>query len=187
MMMQSIVITHASFAHTISQHLQEIYSETYMPLIVISKILPFFALGFLSHDQKSIHSPVQNSWILLFGLILGALTTFVDANLIFLMVTYNLVNLFVGLMLLLLNKPPGKIIIPLLLIFGFSVGYENTLSITHVEEFRWLFIATLLIGFLIFKHLSKYQFYSTGIRNAIRIITGLFLAVAGLIVIILTY
>ena len=175
-----------SFAHTISQHIQELYGETYLPLFVISKILPFFALGILSDDRKPRNLAIGYSWILFFGLLLGAIMTFIDSNLNYLIAINNFTVLLIGLILLLLNRPPENIILLLLLIFGISVGYEYTLTIAHAEEFKWLFIGILLTGLIIFKYLSKYQFFKTGIRNVIRITAGLIFVVAGLIVILLT-
>lgn len=180
------IIPQISFAHTISQHLQELYGETYLPLFIIAKLLPFIGLGMLSYKSGKSLIPFPNFWMLLTGIFLGIILAFIHENLSFFFIANNFQVILLGFLLLIISKPNRLTIQLLLIIAGVSLGYEYNLNIAHAKEFKWLFVGLLITGLSIFILLSRVHFFEKGTKSIVRISTGFILVIAGLIVILLT-
>jgi len=181
-----LLIPHLTLAHTISQHLEELYGETYLPLFIIAKLLPFIGLGMLSYDQGSSKIPWKNQRMLLIGILPGIILSYFTEDLQFLLIMNKVEILLFGFLLLIINRPKKFSIQMIILIAGISLGYEYGINTAHAREFKWLFISLLLIGVSIFLVLNRFQFFRNGVMNLIRISSGILLVVAGLIVILLT-
>lgn len=176
----------SSNAHTISQHLEELYGQTYLPLFIIAKLLPFIGLGMLANATKSSQKNMGNQWFFILAIIAGIAIGYYFDVLQTLLVANKMSILIVGVLLLILNRPINFIAKILMIFFGCSLGYEYGLNIAHAVEFKWLFLLLLSIGISIFLTLSRFHFFKKGIYSTIRISVGIMLVIAGLIVILLT-
>jgi len=181
-----IIIPQITFAHTISQHLKELYDETYLPVFIIAKLLPFIGLGMLSFSSGKSLIPLSNHWMLLTGIFLGIILAFIRENLSLFFIANNFEIILLGLLLLIISKPNRLTIQLLLIIAGISLGYEYNLNISHAKEIGWLFVGLLIAGLSIFILLSRVHFFEKGTKNTVRISIGFILVIAGLIVILLT-
>lgn len=179
-------IPQVTFAHTISQHLAELYGQTYLPVYIVAKILPFIGLGMLAFNQGKSSIPFKNHWILFMGISLGAILSFLNETLDFIFMTNNVGIVISGLLLIIITTPNKQIIQLILVVAGVTLGYEYGINISHSMEFKWLFSSILAAGLTLFMVLSRIQFFRVGVRSMIRISAGLLLVIAGLIVILMS-
>jgi len=181
-----IVTPRFLYAHTISQHLEELYGESYLPLFIIAKILPFIGLGMLSSNKGNSFLSLKNYWMFIVGICLGVLLSQWSHELNYFFIANNLGIVIIGLLLLVMNLRHKIFIQLFVLLAGCTLGYEYNLNIVHADEFRWLFISLFLAGIAIFLILNQIQFYKQGANSIIRIAAGFLMVIAGLIVVLLT-
>ena len=179
-------IPHATFAHTISQHLGDLYGQTYLPVFIIAKILPFIGLGMLAYDQGKSRIPIKNHWMVFIGVSTGGLLSLIQENLDFIFIMNNVGIVIFGLLLIFITTPNKQSIQLVLLLAGVTLGYEYGLNISHSIEFKWLFSSILAVGLVLFIVLSRVQFFKVGVRSVMRISVGVLLVIAGLIVILMS-
>ena len=180
------ILPQFSSAHTISQHIEELYGKVYLPLFIIAKLLPFIALGMLSYNQGQSRISVKNHWVLFAGIFLGMLFSFIQQDFTIFFIGNSFGIILLGIISLLTQTPNREFIQLIIFVAGISLGYEHGQNIARAEEFRWLFISLLLGGIITFVLLYQIQFFQKGIKSTIRIMMGFILIIAGLIVILLT-
>lgn len=180
------ILPQVSFAHTISQHIEELYGKTYLPVFIIAKLLPFIGLGMLSFNQGHSRISLNNHWVLFSGIVLGILFSFIHENLSIFFIGNSFGIILLGILLLLTRNPNKEFVQLILLIAGISLGYEYGINIAHAMEFKWLFIGLLIVGLSIFMLLCQIQFFQKGVKSFIRIAMGFLLVIAGLMVVLLT-
>ena len=74
----------------------------------------------------------------------------------------------------------------ILILAGFSLGYEYALDIFKFDEFRWMFSALLGTGLISYLILTRMRIFSNSSWKALRFILGVFFVGMGLIVVLLT-
>ena len=110
------------YAHTISQHLEELYGETYLPLFIIAKILPFIGLGMLSSYQGLGILPFKNYWLMIMGISLGFVLSQITHEFHFLLFANNVGIVVIGLLLLVMNIKYTLLLQFFLLLAGCALG-----------------------------------------------------------------
>ena len=172
-----------SLAHTISEQLEALYGETYLPLFVIAKVLPFIGLGTLVYAPGD--KFLQSRWLFICGIAIGFLLGFyleTNHNILFL----NKIGIvFIGILILFPGKINHKFISVLSAFFGLGLGYENGISIAHTHDFLWVYIAILTIGIVLYSVLTTIEFIGNSKRNVIRFAIGFFMILSGLFVVLL--
>ena len=172
-----------SSAHTISEQLEALYGETYLPLFVIAKLLPYIGLGTLAYEPGG--KFLQSKWLFICGIAIGFLLGFyleTNHNILFL----NKIGIvFIGILILFSGKINRKFISVLIAFFGLSLGYENGISIAHTHDFLWVYIAILTMGIVLYSVLTTIQFIGNPKRNVIRFAIGFFMILSGLFVVLL--
>lgn len=181
-----LTIPSNTYGHTISQHLEELYDDTYLPFYIISKLLLFVGLGMLAFNNKKIKSPFQFRMLffasIIPGMILGFLIEGGDFTLM-----YNTIGISLTGVLLLFNfNTSARIFDCLFLLFGLTVGFEYGKYISHTSDLVWFYIILLLCGGIIFLLLNNLRFIGNSKRNYLRHGVALLLIISGLIVVLLT-
>ncbi len=173
----ALLVSAPTFAHTINQHMEQMYGIAYLPIFICARLLPFIGLGLLAHDsQKS--NTFQVHWrffaALFFGLALGL--NWHGGH--FISMINNVGIIAIGILLLFVNKSSNKHLLKSFLIFGITIGYENGLFIEHSDDFRWMYISILASGVCLFLILNNIHFIGNHKRK-------IFLNMAGVIFILL--
>ena len=178
------VIPHITKAHTINQHLEELYGQAYLPFFIIAKLLPFLGMGILCYHRDTSYR-LRHNWWLLLGLGAGGLLSIFHESLMFFFIANNFGIIILGFLLLMLSRSNQSFVAFLFLCYGISLGYEYSLNISHAREFTWLFIGLLTIGYLVYLLLSRVHFFAIGVFGYLRITMGILFILAGLFVVLL--
>ena len=172
-----------SLAHTISEHLEALYGETYLPLFVIANLLPYIGLGTLAYVPGE--KFLQSRWLFICGIAIGFLLGFyLDTN-HYILFLNKIEIVFIGFLILFYTKANRKFISVLGVCFGITLGYENGISLAHTHDFKWVYIAIVTMGIVLYLILSTIQFIGRPKRNVIRFAIGLFMILSGLFVVLL--
>jgi hydrogenase/urease accessory protein HupE len=166
------------YAHTINQHLEELYGETYLPLFVLARLLPFIGLGMLAFNTNTKRFKIK--WYFIIVLAVGVFLGFfieVDG---FIYWFNNLSVIASGIILLTVTKSEKKWLYGLLVIFGITLGFEHGIYIAHTQAFRWLYLMILASDLMVFLLLSSIQFIGHPRRKMIVYFTGIFLILFGI-------
>ena len=179
----SIVGNTNIYAHTISRHIEELYGDTYLPLFILGKLLPFLGLGMLSFGIKAFKMPINKLFVFVFmiGIALGFL--FNGFALAFLL--NNLAVLAIGVILLAFTVNLRYWIAGLFMLFGLSMGYEHGLYISHAHDFTWVYISIAGLRLLLFFLLRKTSFIRNPRRKILVYSMGIFMVLAGITLILL--
>ena len=173
-----IVFSIPVYAHTINQHLEELYGETYLPLFALARLLPFIGLGMLTFNANA--KPFKIKWYFIISLAVGVFLGFfieVDRSIFW----FNSLSVIAsGIVLLTVTKSEKNWLYGLLVIFGITLGFEHGVYIAHAQEFRWLYLTILASGLMVFLLLSSIQFIGHQRRKLIVYFTGIFLILFGI-------
>ena len=172
-----------SLAHTISEHLEALYGETYLPLFVIAKLLPYIGLGTLAYAPGE--KFLQSRWLFICGIAIGFLLGFNLVTNHYILFLNKIEIVFIGFLILFYTKANRKFIGVLGVFFGITLGYENGVSLAHTHDFKWVYIAIVTMGVVLYLVLSTIQFIGRPKRNVIRFAIGLFMILSGLFVVLL--
>ena len=174
------------FAHTISQHIQEMYGQAYLPLFILGALLPFVGPGVLAgkvsagKKQFAIHLP------LLLSVALGALGGFYIEVPEFILIFNRVSILLIGIVLVTVRGSVRSISKIFTVVLGLTLGMESGMYIDHGMEYRWLYILILAFGLLTFHIFSNIRFGQKTKAASFHLITGILLILSGLIVVLLT-
>lgn len=181
-----LTIPSNTYAHTISQHLEELYGDTYLPFYIISKLLLFVGLGMLAFNNKKIKSPFQFRLLFFASIVPGMILGFLIEGGDFILMC-NIISISLAGVLLLFNLNTSTHIFDgLFLFFGLTVGFEYGKYISHTSDLLWFYIILLLCGLIVFLLLNNLRFIGNSRRNYLRHGVALFLIISGIIVVLLT-
>lgn len=181
-----LTIPSNTYAHTISQHLEELYGDTYLPFYIISKLLLFVGLGMLAFNNKKIKSPFQFRLLFFASIVPGMILGFLIEGGDFILMC-NIISISLAGVLLLFNLNTSTHIFDgLFLFFGLTVGFEYGKYIRHTSDLLWFYIILLLCGLIVFLLLNNLRFIGNSRRNYLRHGVALFLIISGIIVVLLT-
>jgi len=181
-----ICIPQFLFAHTISQHLEELYGDTYLPFYIISKLLLFVGLGMLAFNIKKIKSPFQFRLLFFASIIPGMILGFHVEGGDFTLMYNNIGILLAGVLLLFNFDTSTRRFDNLFLLFGLTIGFEYGRYISHTGDLVWFYIILLSSGLIVFLLLNNLRFIGNSKRNYLRYGAALFLIIVGIIVVLLT-
>ncbi len=176
-----------ALAHTINHDLAQMYGQGYLPLFVVSRLLPFAALGLIaSGDLKMLNRRIAGQKIFFTALIIGfVLSMFIDFHL-----QHDLLNsLFVigaGFILIFLRSAGAPVIQWVLVLAGGSLGVEYGLFTSHAHDFIWLYISLLVTGTLLFLTLSRIRITGHRGRKPLQFGLGIFMILGGLVMLLLS-
>lgn len=181
-----VIFPQELFAHTINQHLEELYGETYLSFFIIAKLLPFLGLGFMAFNIKLKDNSLQFRWIFFIGIVAGIILGFLYNG----SYTPYLFNKFLiigaGIALFYIKDTSGKIFNGIFLISGISLGLEDGIYMAHAHDYRWLYGLILVACLIPFLILNNIQFVGNPKRQWFLNASGIILIVCGLIVMLLT-
>jgi len=181
-----VFITLPAEAHTISQHIQELYGEVYFPLFILAALLPFvgpgISTGLGSSKSNKYKIPAQFILAMAASYLLSFFLNVPD----FVISINRLSIVIIGLYLLIWKNPRPNITLTLNLVMGTTIGLEYGSFFAHSSEMRWLYLLIPSSGIVVF-YLLVLLFSKDQIKNSsLRIISGCILILLGLIVILLT-
>ncbi len=181
-----LLIPQNIFAHTIGQHLEELYEKAYLPLFVLVRLLPFIGLGVLAGSHRLKNYPIKYSWLFLFSIVTGLIFgTFVDGGNIIPMI--NKVGIiFIGFLITLNKNVAAHGLISILILFGLTLGFEYGMYMAKTHEFREFYIILLMAGILLFAVMNLLYRFKYGKRKILQYGIGTLLITGGLIVLLLT-
>jgi hypothetical protein len=173
-------------AHTISQHLQELYGQAYMPLFILARLFPFIGLGLLAPKAEPEKSRATGYWPLFAslgaGLILGFFLSVPD----FVIIINKSSILFIGFVLFFPSQRFRIFKQIMMATIALTIGIEYGLSISQASEFGWLHILLLITGLLLFHLTNMLKLNARNHRSTYKIVAACSLILAGLIVVLLT-
>ncbi len=174
-------------AHTINHDLEQMYQSGFLPLFVMSMLLPFVALGVLSFGYLKLgykHIP-QNS--LFFATLTGGFAVGLAVHIDLQFALFDsLYVLLAGILLLLLGNSNATAIKWMLLPAGLSLGIEYALLIVHAHDFRWLYISLLAAGIIIFLGLSRFEIAGRENRRFFQYGAGIIFILSGIVLLLMS-
>ena len=159
---------------------------SYLPLFILSKVIPFVGLGLIAGEANFRRSFLSIDIIFILTLFLGFLLAFATSELSIFLFINNFLILVLGSMMLSIERLNGWLKMTILILAGFSLGYEYALDIFKFDEFRWMFSALLGTGLISYLILTRMRIFSNSSWKALRFILGVFFVGMGIIVVLLT-
>lgn len=184
-LLQSILISTNSYAHTISRDLEQTYINSYFPLFFLARILPFLGLGILAFNTKIQKQVFQLRWLFFVFLLLGLIIGYhVHHN--FTTLIANKAGLIViGALLIFTKNTMHDFVKGAIFIFGLSLGFEYGRSFLHSQDFLWYYVLSLGIGSLTFILLNNFRIIGNPKLQIPLNILSLFLIVSGIVLVLL--
>ena len=173
-------------AHTISQHIRELYGLTYLPIFILTNVLPFVGLGLLSGDKRSTENKYSLAVIFFVSIGFGLIISLFESDLHLFLILNSFWIFLIGLLLLLHLKIPPKLFIVIILVSGIFLGYEHSIRIINGKEYRWLFAMLFVMGNIVFLFLLRKNYLGKNHGDLIRTMASAVFLIAGIIVLLLT-
>lgn len=174
------------FAHTINQHVQEMYGLAYLPLFILAGLLPFTGAGVLAYEGKTEKKSFTIQWVFIvcigIGILFGYYFDIPDYVLLF----NRLSIIIIGIVLVMIKRSIQIIRVPIVTLLGLTLGMEYGFSISHSIEFMWLYFLILALGLIIFHLLKNFHISKQSRESVFHITTGIILIITGLFVVLLT-
>ncbi len=174
------------YAHTINQQIEELYGQTYLPLFILAKVLPFIGLGLIAYKTNEIKKWPQVRYPFLVALFIGITIGMAAEVGNTAMIVNTLSPIIIGILILFVKNTANKKFDVLFILMGISLGIEHGMMISHAHEIRWLFISLLALGFLLFITLNNIHLIGNPKRKIAVYTISLFMILFGIGMVLLT-
>ena len=169
-------------AHTIGQHIEELYGQVFLPLYIVASLLPFLVIGFMIQPASRLKEQVILFIIsLLFGLSFPLLFDIWIWNFL----ASKGIMLLGGLLVFSGTLLSMKANYVLLFLLGISLGMERGKEILYSNEWTWFFVSLLLVGILTSIFIAKFNRISLEKNKNARLLLGFAFFICGLVLILL--
>ena len=174
-----------SFAHTISQDLEQTYINSYIPLLFLAKMLPFIGLGILAFNSSAKGKIIQIRWQFFAAMFLGVVLGY---NL-HLDITTTMINkvglVLIGALLIFTKNTNNRFVERAFFVFGATLGFEYGSHFLHTQDLLWYYVLSLGIGSLAFIFLNNFRVIGNPKLQLPLNVFSLFLIVSGIVLVLL--
>ena len=169
-------------AHTIGQHIEELYGQVFLPIYIATSLLPFLAIGFLIQPNPRFK---QQTILFLISISLGILSCFLFNIWIWNFLASKGILLLGGLLILSGTKLSSIASYAILFLAGASLGMERGKEIVQSHEWTWFFVTMFLVGATTSVLIAKIDFINISKHQNARLLLGFTFFISGVALILL--